>query len=150
MTHKIIVDDALKQLSDERASYFSDIVNLVAEDPRTEAMPNMVYLVLRETICFLPAYLPKKLMIDLLFDFSGQNRERINRLIFDERFILEPGCIREITNDFIRIVSNKTMEMYINGKIDSGEKTVHRVAWPYNDYDFPYLDDEDEEDEDGC
>ncbi len=144
MTHKRIVGGALERLSEERASYFSDIVNRIEEDPRTEAMSNTVYLVLRETIGFLPVYLPKQLMIDLLFDFVGRNRGRINRLIFDKKFIFEPGCIRKITNDFIRTVSNTTMEMYINGEIDSGEKTVHRINWPYNEYDFPYLDDDDE------
>jgi hypothetical protein len=58
MVHRKIIDPVLKNLDPSRADYFNRLVDRVERDPRTETVPNLVNLALRETIPYLPADLP--------------------------------------------------------------------------------------------
>lgn len=142
MTHKRIAVAALNSLGDDRAEYFSDIANRLEEDPRAEGVSNMVFLTLKETMVYLPTSLPKKEFISLLFDFIGKNRSRMNRLLFDARFVHDPSCIRAVTNDFINVVVDVLLEHFKNGQVESGEKTVYTFQWPHYDTPFPHQDDD--------
>ena len=55
MVHRKIIDPVLKNLGPSWADYFNRLVARVERDPRTKTVPNLVYLVLRETItCSTP------------------------------------------------------------------------------------------------
>ena len=146
--HRRLVNPALAALSDDRALYFSKLVEQVDSDPRTEGLANLVYLILKETIPYLPTDLAQSDLIDQLFAFAGANRARFNKILFDPRYLKNPALFSEVTKEFVRQVLSSALEQH---KIDESEKAkesaanTYRFSWP--DYDsenpFPY-DDEDE------
>ncbi|MBL6934949.1 MAG: hypothetical protein ISR48_06000 [Alphaproteobacteria bacterium] len=148
MVHRRLIEPALARLEGERVKYFYDLVHELENDPRLGASPNTVYLVLKETLELLPTNLPHNELANFLFDFVATNEDRLNRVIFSRNFAHDPSCIRSVTNDFVRQVVDVVMTYYMEGKIESHEQRVHRISWPYDKNDFPYHDDEDEEEED--
>jgi hypothetical protein len=90
MVHRKIIDPVLKNLGPSRADYFNRFVDRVERDPRAETVPNLVYLVLRETIPYLPADLPQEELADRLLDFVIGSQGWLNRVIHDRRFIRRP------------------------------------------------------------
>ena len=145
--HQKLIEKVLASLDGEPAAYFSNIAEKVAKDPRTDASPNLVYLVLKETIPFLPTYLPIEEFLFLLFSFVRDNKRQLNQVIFDKSFIEHPDNIRRLTNVFVGQVLQQILEKYDDGKIDSQEPTVHNISWPLTEHDFPYIDDDDEDDD---
>ena len=141
--HKRIVEPVLATLDEERANYFSSIVEMMEEDRRTERFPNIVYMVLKETMRVLPVYLDKEKFIDLLFEFVAEKGRRLRRLLYDERFIHEPSSIRQVTDGFVALIVDVTFEKHHNGEIDDGERTVQRYTWPYRESDLIDPDEED-------
>ena len=148
MDHRAIVEPTLKRLPQEQAAYFYKIVDTVAKDPRTDAIGNKLYLTLKETISVLPIYLPEQEFIDLLFRFVDKHSTHIDKIIYSAEFVVSPTALKQITNVFVQAVVDATMIHYDKGTIDTGEQTFHRVSWPYYDDSFPYIDDDDVEDED--
>ena len=140
MVHQRIVKPVLERLDRKRAAYFSDIVDALEGDPRTQRRPNLVYLVLRETMQIVPMDLPRNQFVDLLFSFVESNRSRLGRKIFARDFVQDPSSVREVTNDFIRLVIDIVIEKCKTGEIDSKEKTGRRYSWPYDNVDLPYVD----------
>jgi hypothetical protein len=148
--HRRILDTALSGLEEEQAVYFHDIAEKLGEDPRTERMPNLIYLVLADTVRFLPTYLEKKEFINRLFRFVEYNNRRLARIIYDPAFLADKSLLSPITGDFVAEVVEATLLHYEQGEIESGERVVHRMSFDESGgtLDFPYADDEDEEDDD--
>ena len=146
--HRRLVNPALAAFSGDRTLYFSKLVEQIDSDPRTEGLANLVYLILKETIAYLPTDVAQSDLIDQLFAFAGANRARFNRILFDPRYLKNPALFSEVTKEFVRQVLSSALEQH---KIDESEKdkeraaNTYRFSWP--DYDsensFPY-DDEDE------
>ena len=112
MVHRKIIDPVLKNLGPSRADYFNRLVDRVERDPRTETVPNLVYLVLRETIPYLPADLPQEELADRLLDFVIGSQGRLNRVIHDRRFIEDPGRLAEVTKEFVLQVLASDMDQH--------------------------------------
>jgi len=141
--HKRIADAALENLEGEKAGYFSDVISSVSEDPRTEAFPNMVYIVLKETMALLPTYLEKAEFINLLFAFVSTNQAPLQQRMFDKTFINNPASIRAVTDGFVDLIIERTMQHYEDGDIESDEVAVQKFTWPYRAEDL--VDPEDDE-----
>ena len=145
--HRRILNAALGGLEEEQAGYFADVADKLGEDPRTEAAPNLVYLVLADTVRFLPTYLDKKELINRLHRFVQAEHNRLRAVIYDPRFIEDKTLLTPITGDFVAQVVEATLIHYEQGEIETGERVVHRMAFDEEggEFDFPYVD-EDEED----
>lgn len=125
MVHRKIIDPVLKNLGPSRADYFNRLVDRVERDPRTETVPNLVYLVLRETIPYLPADLPQEELADRLLDFVIGSQGWLNRVIHDRRFIEDPGRLAEVTKEFVLQVLALAMDQHQVNKIQAAK--VHQA-----------------------
>ncbi|MCH7550185.1 MAG: hypothetical protein IIC55_04680 [Proteobacteria bacterium] len=146
MVHRKIIDPVLSALGQDRADYFNRLVDRVERDPRTETAPNLVYLVLRETIPYLPADFPQEDLADRLLDFVIGNHERLNRIIHDRRYIEDPGRLAEVTKEFVLQVLASAMDQHQVNEIQAAkvrQAKTYRFSYPDGDEDdFPYRDDE--------
>jgi len=146
MVHRKIIDPVLKNLGPSRADYFNRLVDRVERDPRTETMPNLVYLVLRETIPYLPADLPQEELADRLLDFVIGSQGRLNRVIHDRWFIKDPGWLPQVTKEFVLQVLASDMDKHQVNEIQAAkvrQAKTYRFSCPEGDEDdFPYRDDE--------
>jgi len=146
MIHKKIFESVLAQLDVETAEYYSDIANKLEADPRVQAAPNLVFLVLKDTAPFLPKYLPASEFINELLKFVKMHSSELAHVIYSREFVTDPDALRGITAKFVGRVMEVILEHYDDGQIAGEEKqSVHTVSWPYDEVDFPYFDDEDEE-----
>ena len=116
MVHRKIIDPVLKNLGPSRADYFNRLVARVERDPRTETVPNLVYLVLREMIPYLPADLPQEELADQLLDFVIGSQGWLNRVIHARRFIEVPGRLAEVTKEFVLQVLALAMDQHRSTK----------------------------------
>ena len=146
MVHRKIIDPVLSAHGQDRADYFNRLVDRVERDPRTETAPNLVYLVLRETIPYLPADFPQEDLADRLLDFVIGNHERLNRIIHDRRYIEDPGRLAEVTKEFVLQVLASAMDQHQVNEIQAAkvrQAKTYRFSYPDGDEDdFPYRDDE--------
>lgn len=146
--HRRILNSALAGLDEEPAAYFADVADKLGEDPRTERVPNLVYLVLADTVRFLPTYLPKKELIAHLFKFTFANLARLQRVVYNPAFLTDKTLLTPVTAGFVSQVVEATLARYDKGEIESGERVVHRMTFDGEGgaLDFPYVDDEAEDD----
>ncbi|MCW9033138.1 MAG: hypothetical protein OQK35_01925 [Alphaproteobacteria bacterium] len=140
--HKRIADAALGKLDGEKAGYFANIVSQVSDDPRTELFPNLVYTVLKETMSLLPTYLDNAEFINLLYTFVDTNKGPLQEHLFDKKYINDPTTIRAVTDGFVDLIVERTMQRYENGEIDSDETVVQKYTWPYRAEDLVDPDDD--------
>lgn len=145
--HRRIVQHVLESLDSHRAGYFFDVVSKLEEDPRTGRFPNFVYLLLKETMSLLPAYLDKNEFLDMLFAFVERNQWKMRKHMFGPEFIYNPAVLKQVTNDFVTEVVERTLEHYEEGAIDTGEPSVIRLTWPYSDEDLKALEGDDFDDD---
>jgi hypothetical protein len=145
--HRRILTAALGGLEEDQAVYFADIAEKLGEDPRTERMPNLVYLVLADTVRFMPTYLTKKEFINRLLRFVDRNHRRLARIIYDPAFLKDKTLLAPITGGFVAEVVEATLIHYEEGGIDAGEQIVHRLTFDESGgvLNFPYADDEDQD-----
>lgn len=145
--HRRILNAAMAALDKEEAAYFADVADKLSEDPRTERVPNMVYLVLADSVPHLPTYLPKKELIGHLFKFVFANLGRLQRVIYNPAFLTDKSLLAPVTGDFVAEVVAATLVHYEKGEIDSGERKALRLTFDEagGAIDFPYADDEDED-----
>ena len=140
MLHRKILEPVLASLDGERASYFHSIVEKLEADPRADRAPNLIYLVLKETVPILPIYLEADKLIGLLLEFVSVNRGELNKVLYSREYINDPNCINKVTNKFVTEILSSTLKKYDDGEINTGEQSVYRVSWPYTDVDFPFSD----------
>jgi len=143
MMHKKIFEAVLSDLDSERAEYFSSIADKLEADPRAQQAPNLIFLVLKDTAPFLPNYLPSDEFIDALLVFVSQNIRELSGLIYSREFIEDPGALRKISSKFVGRVLEVILKNYDEGGFQEGQHIEHRVSWPYDSVDFPYVDDGD-------
>jgi len=141
--HKKIFEPVLSALDGEQAVYFSNIANKLDEDPRAQQVPNLVFLMLKDTAPFVPSYLPPNVFIDELLAFIKTHQRDLSNLIYSREFIEDPSAIRKISSKFVGRVLELILEKYDEGEVGEDEQTVHTVSWPYTEVDFPYAEDED-------
>ncbi|MFC1673754.1 hypothetical protein ACFL12_06350 [Pseudomonadota bacterium] len=142
--HRRIINPVLEELNSERAGYFTEVVTKIEEDPRTERFPNYVYTLLKETLPLLPTYLDKAEFIDLLFEFVTDNYAVMKRIMFDKAYIYDQSVLKDVTNDFVTKIVDRTLEHYEQGDIDTGEQDIRKFTWPYRAEDVIDLEDEEE------
>jgi hypothetical protein len=135
--HRRMVDKALADLDEERAAFFTDMVNLIEEDRRVDRLGNLIYLVLKETMRHLPLMLGKKELIRLLFEWVNVNQRELSMVLFDKRYIQDPASIRKVTNGFVLRVSEAALTRHAEGTIEKERSKVKSFRWPYTDTDFP-------------
>ncbi len=140
MLHRKIIEPVLAQLDGERAGYFQNLLEKLEADPRAEKTPNLIYLVLKETVPFLPTYLNPDQIISHLLLFVAENRGKLNRILYSREYVKDPDCIKEVTNKFVTEILSSTFEQYDAGNIETGEQKIYRVSWPYDTVEFPFLD----------
>lgn len=147
--HRRILTAALGGLEEEQAVYFADIAEKLGEDPRTERMPNLVYLVLADTVRFMPTYLAKKEFINRLLRFVDRNHRRLARIIYDPAFLNDKTLLAPVTAGFVAEVVEATLIHYEEGEIDAGEQLAHRMIFDEHGgaFNFPYIDDDDDLDD---
>ncbi|MBC8339021.1 MAG: hypothetical protein ISR51_01915 [Rhodospirillales bacterium] len=144
--HRRLVNPALASLSGDRAQYFNTLVDRIERDPRTEGMANLVYLVLKESIPYLSTDLPESDLMEQLFVFVGTNRACFNKILFDPRYLENPGLFSKVTKEFVLQVLSSALEHH---KIMEAETQKQRAAntykfsWPNYDSEnpFPYEED---------
>ena len=146
--HKRIVETVLARLDEEKAGYFNAIVSRLEEDPRIERFPNIIFLVLKETMELVPAYLDKGEFIDALIDFCKANLSGLRGKIYNKEFVYDSACMREITGQFVNIIVDLTLQKHQQGEIDGGDPSVQRYTWPYRASDLIDPDDVEGGDED--
>ncbi|MCH7937806.1 MAG: hypothetical protein IH994_12070 [Proteobacteria bacterium] len=146
MIHRKIIDPVLSRLGQDRADYFNRLVDRVERDPRTETVPNLVYLVLKETIPYLPADFPEDELADRLLDFVIVNQGRLNRVIHDRRYMEDPGRLAGLTKEFVLQVLASAMDQHQVNEIQTAKvrkAKTYRFSYPEGDEaDFPYGDDD--------
>lgn len=142
--HRRLVEAALRALPPDRSDYFTDLANRLEQDPRVEAYPNLVFLVLRETVALLPTQLPKDETIELLLGFVARHGRALGHLVYDRRFVENPAILRQLTNELVSealgIVLRRAGE---EGRTEGREKG-YRMTFPGDPGDFPYRDDDEE------
>lgn len=141
--HRQIVNSVLEEMDGERAKYFSDMVAMIENDPRTDRIPNYVYLLLKETMPLLPTYLDKREFIDAMFDFIADNYSMMKRKLFDKEYIYDQSVVKTVTNDFVVKIVDLTLQHNETGDIDTGEKVGLKFTWPYRAEDLTDPDEED-------
>lgn len=147
--HRKIVNPVLAKLNGDRAEFFNGLVDRIERDSRIETAPNLVFLVLKETIPYLPTYLPENELADRLFAFVADNQARLNRVIHDRRYVEDPGCLAEVTKEFVLQTLSSALETHQVNEIQKEkilEANTYRFSWPEMDTDFPYREDDDDED----
>lgn len=147
MIHRKILEPVLARLDGETASYFNKMVEKLEADPRADRSPNLVYLVLKETVPFLPIYLDTDQLISQLLQFVSANRGELNKLLYSREYVNDPNCIKRVTNIFVAEILSSTLEKYEEGEIETGEQSVYRISWPYTDVEFPFADPDSDSDD---
>lgn len=145
MLHRKLVEPALARLDGESATYFTQLSDHLAEDPRVEDVANLVFLLLKESMPYLPTYLPYRELSDRLLGFADANRVALNRAIFDRGFIVDsdgPKAFRKLANVFVHGVVAEIMKRYDEGDVDGGQRAAFRFSWPYDTDDFPYAEED--------
>jgi hypothetical protein len=138
--HQQIVQSALAALDRDRAKYFADVMPLLEMDSRTQAEPNLIYAVLKETMHLIPPYLPRAEFVDLLHTYVHQNRDALNFVLYSAAYVTNSQVLAETAMPFVQDVVSKTFDLHEDGTIETGEPSVRRYGWPYENVDFPYAD----------
>ena len=99
-------------------------------------------------MALLPIHLPEGELVNILQAFVGRNRHILNRMVFDKRYIVNPSFLRQVTNELVGEVVGRAMDLYRDGEIDTGEASFYRFSSESDGSDFPYKDDEDDEEGD--
>ena len=147
MMHRKAIEPALARLNGERAGYFSALADRIERDPRIEAAPNLVFLVLKETIPYLPTYVTEDELAAKLFQFVSANQRRLNRIIHDRRYVENPQLLAEVTKEFVLQVLSTALEKQEFNEIQEARIRAaksYRFSWPdlEPDRDFPYREDD--------
>ena len=138
--HQKIIQDVVNNLDDERTKYFGIILASLEHDPRTQLVPNLVYAVLKEVMAVIPPYLPSNEFLNMLFEFVGDNAQKITSVIYSNRYVTDSSVLQFVTNEFVDNVIEMTYHLHQKGQIETGERSVRRYSWPYENADFPFAD----------
>lgn len=141
MLHRKLIEPALAALEGERAAYFGQVTQRLEQDPRVELAPNLVFVMLREVMSLCPTYLPVRELVDRLLEYVAVNQARLNRIIFDPRFIEHPDThieMRDMGAEFINQVLSATFNKLNAGEIDTNEQRVYRFSSEDDSIDFPF------------
>ncbi len=146
--HKRLMDPVLASMDGERSAYFADVTQTLAEDDRLERNGNLVFLFLAAAAPFLPTQLPKRELIGRLLVFIDRNEHRIVRTAFDPAFLSDKDLIKPIVGEFVMETTAQVMRKADDGEIDPGDGgKVYRMSYPIDPNQFPYLDDDEDEDD---
>ena len=140
MLHKKLIESRLGDLDENTATYFSSIADRLQEDPRTQASPNLVFLVLKETLPYLPTYLPPDSFMDTLFAFVDRNHAELRKIIYGREYVEDVDIIRPVTDQFINDIMKEILTQYGEGELEVGESSEYRFNSTDDEFDFPYVD----------
>lgn len=141
--HKRLVEQNLKLLDVERATYFNDVIGFLEEMPLTQDFPNLVYLTLKDILDIAPTYIDKKAFALLLLKFVTHHQDELQKIIFDKTYMQDESILRNVTKNLIQAIVDQTIESYEDGQIDTGEAVVQKYTYPYRVTDL--VDEDDEE-----
>ena len=147
--HKRLIETALQELDEQAAVYVYDLVRQLENDPRLDDRANLVYLILRDAIPVLPTILEPKIVIEDLFAFVDAERSAIEHRIHSPRFIVDPSFLRPMVMLFVKIINDRCWARIEEGDVTADGGDIWRMNWPYEEAEqnFPYVDDDEEEDE---
>ena len=134
---------------DERsAAYFGRVVDRLEQDPRTELYPNLPILVLKETVDLLPTYIEPDTLVSHLFRFIEAEKDTLSRIIHDAQYVADNTVLAPYCKTFVEDVIRDTLVNVDASEQDNEGRSEYRLGWPIVPNEFPYTDDEDNEDED--
>lgn len=150
LLHRRLIEPALRALDEKRAVYFFDLVERVERDSRTDAVANLVFLTLKESIPVLPTLIEPEVVVEELFKFLNEHRTSLAHRIHSARFIVDPSFIRPMIMLFVGQVTDLVWARVDAGEITPDGDKVWRMEWPYADTEeFPYqsLEEQDAQDQ---
>jgi hypothetical protein len=148
--HARILAQLIELLDEDTQAYANRLITCIEKDPRLDDYPNMPFLVLRETLLELPTYLDPEIVSNLLFSFVIHNVEDLKRTIHSQEYLHNSKALRSHCTAFVIAVVRDCMKEVDLAYEGRNRQTLYRLEWPIDPEKFPYIDDEDgDEDEDG-
>ncbi len=147
--HRALIEQHFDRLPPARAAYFAKIVELVERDARLEMRQNIAFLVLEQALFDMPIELTPERVVARLHRFVDANGSALRTAMYSRAFVTGPRTVlRQVGTRFAAEVSHELLDRLRRGEIDEGRaEPVFRFAWPsYRRDDFPYADDEPEDD----
>ena len=141
MLHKRIVLPVIASLDEKRGAYFGRVVDQVEHDPRTENYPNLAFIVLKETIEALPAYLEPGEMLEVLYEFLDANVHELNKTLYSPEYITNPHALTVQCSEFVLAVIKVTITTADLESQDIDGRSKYSLSWPIDPHDFPYSED---------
>lgn len=129
-------------MDERRAAYFGRVVDRLEQDPRTDLYPNLPVLVLKETVEILPTYLEPGALIDHLFQFLSAEKDTLSRVIHGAQYTVDNAGLAPYCAPFVKNVIGDTLSIVDAAEEDNNGRTEYRLAWPIAPDDFPYVDNE--------
>jgi hypothetical protein len=133
MVHRRIVNPALEALSGERAVYFCTLVERVEKDKRIDSVSNLIFMVLKETIPYLPTELSPVDLTNRLFAFVQENHSRLNKILFDPQYLKTPSLFSDVTKGFVLQVLSSALEQHEIEELKKAKAlaaNTYRFSWP--------------------
>ncbi len=147
MLHTRILTTLIDQLDEDTQAYVNSLITCIEKDPRLDDYPNMPFLVLYETLRELPTYLEPEIVSNLLFSFIVHNVEDLKRTIHSKEYIHNNKVLRSHCTPFVIAVVRDCMKEVDLAYEDRNRQTLYHLDWPIDPEKFPYIDDDDEDDE---
>ncbi len=144
--HKRLMNSVLAAMDGERGAYFADVTETLSEDQRIERNGNLVFLFFAAAAPFLPMNLTKRELIGRLITFVERNQHRIVKTAFDPQFLTDRDIIKPIVNEFVMEMTALVLRKADEGEIDDGSGTTYHMSYPIDPNQFPYYDEDDDED----
>lgn len=148
MLHKRIISTVITRLDERRAAYFGRVVDRLEQDPRTELYPNLPILVLKETVETLPTYIEPEVLVNHLFRFLQEEKDTLSRIIHSAQYVADNTVLMPYCITFIKDVITDTLATVDDTELTDEGRSEYRLGWPISPTDFPYFDDETDQDDD--
>ena len=126
MLHKRLLIPLVEQLDEDTASYFGRVIDRVEKDPRLEDFPAMPFLIMRETISELPAYLEPQEVVELLFTFISHNIDKLKTIVHSKEFTLDHNHLRPHCTPFVLAIVRDSMKEVDLAYEDRNRKSEYR------------------------
>lgn len=122
------------------------VADRIVADTRLERISNLLFLTLSHAAPVLPLDLTEDELVGRLIAFVDRNEHRMVRLVFEPAFVTDPDHLQPIVREFVEetvllILKSAEKDEIVN----EADPPVYRLTWPYDSSDFPFAEDDDEE-----